>query len=518
MRCISSLIFLAVAGVLLCGCGGGAGSGSAEGDTPAESAARPANSQVQPETAEARADQFFAHAESTYPALLSGTAAPGQSGPFRYRYYASSGVYVGVVTRPDPTYHYEGVYVMGGPFGAMPVQAGFTRNFLPQMASTGFVTRSGGQFMLNGHVFRVAGANAAQSIANVDRSGMRSALQLSRQMGANVVRIFGGSEIGSLNGAVQTLGTNPAFRPYFQYWDVQTGAPAFNAGENGLLYLDDVIHTAREQGLRVIVALADNWDGFYGGVNQYVTWYGGTRHGQFFTDSRMKQAYKDWVRHLLMRTNTKTGLRYADDPTIMAWELLNEASCYGGDAWPAQDCHRTQVEAWVAEMAAHVKSLAPRQLVAVGDQGHFGNRDDAAMGWPYRSTNEPDFATVLAMADIDFGTYHLYPFDFTHGDGSLTPLQYGLRYIADRQAIAQAAGKPVLLEEVGARDVSVHASLFDAFLGEVNTRGGAGFVFWGIGARYATGGTVWDAQGYTIYPDSASATALKPWFSTFLAP
>ena len=54
-------------------------------------------------------------------------------------------------------------------------------------------------------------------------------------------------------------------------------------------------------------------------------WYGiPEKSSAYFTDPRTKQDYKLWVSHVLERQNSRTGLRYRDDPTIMAWELMNE--------------------------------------------------------------------------------------------------------------------------------------------------------------------------------------------------
>ena len=36
------------------------------------------------------------------------------------------------------------------------------------------------------------------------------------------------------------------------------------------------------------------------------------------------QAYKSYVKTILKRTNTYTGLLYSEEPAIFAWELANE--------------------------------------------------------------------------------------------------------------------------------------------------------------------------------------------------
>ena len=41
--------------------------------------------------------------------------------------------------------------------------------------------------------------------------------------------------------------------------------------------------------------------------------------------------YKAYLAHITQRTNTINGLQYADDFTILAWELLNEPRCQVSD-------------------------------------------------------------------------------------------------------------------------------------------------------------------------------------------
>ena len=39
--------------------------------------------------------------------------------------------------------------------------------------------------------------------------------------------------------------------------------------------------------------------------------------------------YKDYVKTMTSRVNTINGRTYCQDPTIFAWDLLNEARCQG---------------------------------------------------------------------------------------------------------------------------------------------------------------------------------------------
>ena len=48
----------------------------------------------------------------------------------------------------------------------------------------------------------------------------------------------------------------------------------------------------------------------------------------FYTDSRVKQAYRNYVHMLLTRTNTYTGVQYRDDPTIFSIELMVRPAPY----------------------------------------------------------------------------------------------------------------------------------------------------------------------------------------------
>ncbi|KAI9138340.1 glycoside hydrolase superfamily, partial [Paraphysoderma sedebokerense] len=87
----------------------------------------------------------------------------------------------------------------------------------------------------------------------------------------------------------------------------------------GLGALDRVVAEAKTRGIKLILALTNNWD-HYGGMDMYNDWFKAQYHDDFYdTSSRQFEAYKKYVSALLNRVNHITGVAYKDEPTIMAW-------------------------------------------------------------------------------------------------------------------------------------------------------------------------------------------------------
>jgi hypothetical protein len=59
------------------------------------------------------------------------------------------------------------------------------------------------------------------------------------------------------------------------------------------------------------------------------------RHALFFTDPSCRAMYRAHVAALAGRRNSVTGSLYRDDPTIMAWDLVNEPRC---ESWAVPEC------------------------------------------------------------------------------------------------------------------------------------------------------------------------------------
>jgi mannan endo-1,4-beta-mannosidase len=326
-----------------------------------------------------------------------------------------------------------------------------------------FVKTSGTAFTVDGKPFFVTGVNN-HYLTFGSKDEVIRVLDDAVAMGANVVRTFLQPVIGSLDGKVATiwnwrngadassLGVGGA---YLLYWDPHEGGMAINDGPNGMEKVDFLIAEAGKRHLRLVIAFLDFW-AYTGGAQQMRAWYKSTdKTGFFFDDPRTKRDYRNWVSHVAQRVNPLTELAYRDDPTIMAWELMNE-----GNARP--EALRL---AWTAEMSAYVKSLDPNHLVG---SGH---------------ANVDPKLSDLTIPTVDFGTWHGYPLYY-----NLTVRQFN-DAITEFCGIAGRVDKPVLLEEFGyARSNRDSAEAYALWLDTLaNDSNCAGWLVWRLVSRQDSG-------------------------------
>ena len=203
--------------------------------------------------------------------------------------------------------------------------------------ANGFVQRHGSELRLDGKEFRFAGSSNYYLMYK-SRLMVDDVLQDADDAGFRVLRIWGSLDIGD-PAVPSTSIRGPSDGVYFQYWDPAAQAPAYNDGPDGLQRLDYVIAKAGRLGLKLVIPFVNNWNDF-GGMDQYVRWRDLSTpdtqtwfHDSFYTDPVIKQWYRNWIAHVLNRTNTITGVKYKDDPTVMTWELGNEPRCLSAGAY-----------------------------------------------------------------------------------------------------------------------------------------------------------------------------------------
>jgi hypothetical protein len=72
----------------------------------------------------------------------------------------------------------------------------------------------------------------------------------------------------------------------------------------------------------------------------------------------------NYVKTLLTRKNTITGVMYSEDPTVFAWELANEPETSADYEINLGIKPGSLVYNWLEEMSAFVKGLAPNHMVS----------------------------------------------------------------------------------------------------------------------------------------------------------
>jgi mannan endo-1,4-beta-mannosidase len=355
-----------------------------------------------------------------------------------------------------------------------------------------FVTVRGGKFSAAGQPLRFGGTNTyylhQQSHYMID-----SALNDAAAMSLAVVRAWAFAD-----------GSGKSYTP-LQPAPYVYNRPAFDS-------LDYAIYKAGQLGIRLVLALVNNWPD-YGGMAQYVQWFlglpddsytTGVNHDLFYSTKAITDCYKAYARFVTHRMNPYTGLRYNEDPTIMTFELANEPRS-------RSDKTGARLLAWVTEMSGYLKDLAPRQLVTTGDEGFYG--DPSNFDYPYSNYEGDRWKDFLALPSIDYGTVHLYPQGWGENPSSkpgTDPITWGIKWVTDHLTDGAALGKPVVLEEYGLAinaaqgvpDETTRDAGYQAWTDTVLAKGGAGDQFWLLTSRVDDGSFYPNYDGYRIIWDN----------------
>ncbi|PNT50397.1 hypothetical protein POPTR_002G184500v4 [Populus trichocarpa] len=355
-----------------------------------------------------------------------------------------------------------------------------------------FAKTNGTQFVVNNKPLYLNGFNAFwmmyMSSDPSTRSKVTSAFQQASEYGMNIARTWAFSDGGN-------------DKP------LQISPGIYN--EDMFKGLDFVVSEARKYGIYLILSLVNNFKD-YGGRSQYVEW-ARERDQQlsdddgFYTNSVVKEYYKNHVKAVLTRINSITGVAYKDDPTIFAWELINEPH--------SNDTSGKLIQDWVNEMAAHVKSIDNYHLLEIGLEGFYGDSKKESNPGSYLFGT--DFISNNQIPHIDFATIHLYPEQWLPNSSEDEQASFVDRWIqAHVQDSSSVLGKPLIIGEFGKslklpgnslqkRDtyfVKIYSDIYNSV-----TRGGpfTGGLFWQL---LAEGMESW-GDGYEVVLEESPSTA-----------
>ncbi|RVW40986.1 Mannan endo-1,4-beta-mannosidase 6 [Vitis vinifera] len=277
--------------------------------------------------------------------------------------------------------------------------------------------------------------------------------------------------------------------------------------------LDFVVSEARKYKIRLILSLVNNWEG-YGGKAQYVKWgkeagLNLTSDDDFFSHPTLRSYYK--ANTVLNRVNTFTNITYKEDPTIFAWELMNEPRC-------TSDPTGDKLQSWIQEMAVYVKSMDPKHLLEIGLEGFYGpSTPDKVQFNPntYAQQVGTDFIRNHLVLGVDFASVHIYPDSWISQSITDAHLDFTRSWMqAHIEDSEKYLGMPVVFAEFGvsSEDNGYNSSFRDTLISTVykvllnSTRkggSGAGSLLW----QLFPDGTDYMDDGYAIVLSKSPSTS-----------
>jgi endo-1,4-beta-mannosidase len=252
----------------------------------------------------------------------------------------------------------------------------FGLGFPVSAADDGIVTTSDQTLQLNGQPFTMLGFNLWRANASFALPNTGYLL----------------NNGNALNQTLQDINANGGQMNTFRTWFLQQ-----EVTPNGWRYnwapFDKTLQVAAQNGFKVIAVLADNW-GYEGPPQKTYNWYrrgymtevdGGTLNGVSYNEN---VPYLQYVHDVVSR--------YANNPTIAAWEMVNEPDDQNSDGTCSSSAGQVMLN-FANRVGGLIKSIDPNHLVSLGAAGN-GNC----------GTIQGDYETVMDSPNIDLCSFHDY--------------------------------------------------------------------------------------------------------------
>jgi mannan endo-1,4-beta-mannosidase len=229
---------------------------------------------------------------------------------------------------------------------------------------------------------------------------------------------------------------------------------ATTGGERDWTAFDETLAVARAHGVKLIATLTDQWGACESTGVKGEPWYTTGYRTQVY--SRERTTYRDFV--------TEIVTRYHDDPTILMWQLVNEAE----SKTAAGRCSSVEVlRAFAADVGGLVQRLDPNHLLSLG-----------TIGGGQCATQGRDYKTLHAIPEIDVCEVHDY------WDNAPLP---GDQWNGFSVRVAQCneLGKPLIVGEMGRRPqtaggtIATRAAIFGEKFAAQYGAGVDGILLWG---------------------------------------
>jgi mannan endo-1,4-beta-mannosidase len=209
--------------------------------------------------------------------------------------------------------------------------------------------------------------------------------------------------------------------------------------------------------MRAVIFLNNYWE-WSGGFASYNKWFGNGKivdpydslqtwgefmdfSAEFYRNEKANEQFRKFIYKIVSRRNTITGKYYAEDPTIMSWQLANEPR----PGWNESSMKYVEYYyKWIDETAGYIHSIDQNHLVSTGSEGVIGSLQ-----------NEDVFLKAHQSRYIDYVTFHLWIKNWGWFDPAKPEETYpsaeknALDYIRQNIKIAGLLNKPATMEEFG---------------------------------------------------------------------
>lgn len=305
--------------------------------------------------------------------------------------------------------------------------------------NTPFVQANGQDLYLNGALYKSIGVNRYNLLTRHTDSG-----------NIGCANTFSEDEIEDMFGQLQSLGVTTV-----RFWVFQS----FTKSGEDMSRFNYVLDAADRHNIKVVPVFENHWADCTEGNVKSTSWYASGYQSPYGSYPLSLKAYIE-----------KIVPQYKDRPTILAWEIMNEA----------RDADADTLYAFTKDVSEYIKSLDSNHMVSIGMLGS------------HEST--VDFKKINELASVDIVDYHDYYED-------ANPLPSKLRKAADDAKLLQ---KPLLVAESGIKEnVPDRALHFQQKLQAFFDNGGDIYILWGYGESYVTN------DGYNFDRNSPVAEVIK---------
>lgn len=293
---------------------------------------------------------------------------------------------------------------------------------MPKQTPSPYVIAKGQDFYLQDKQFRAIGANRYNLLTHTARGGH-----------VGCANAFSEAQIDTMFSHLHSMGVTTV-----RFWAFQS----FTKSGQDMERFDYVLATAEKYNIKLIPVFENHWaDCTEEGVKSQ-EWYA----------TGYKNAYGAYPRSLKQYISAVV-MRYKDNPTILAWEIINEP----------RDVEERVLHDFANDISQHIKAIDKHHLVSIGMAGAY--------------SSDVLYESVYALPTIDFVDYH----DYDHVRESF-PVP-----MAARMELAKKLHKPMVIGESGVEhQVAYRGKLFDEKMQTFFQNGGDVYMIWSYGDEYIT--------------------------------